>query len=502
MKNLSQSLRNYSPSMVRAIAEVNGIELRSNQFSQMIEQLNEQLNDADTLEASRLALSPPAQAALAALLAQGGRSLRSTFERSYGVIRATGPGRLERERPHLAPDNPSEELWYRGLLHAAIAETPNGLVEFLYIPADLAARLPQPAIPAAPFPPAALAGSPQAVAANEATLHDACSLLCLIQAGLGMLRDPADILSWQSKSLYELNRLSLQPQTDPAALGDGPGSPAALALTLAHDLGWLRARGRRLLLAAPPVRAWLEAGRATQRRVLLEAWQRSTTWNDLCRTPSLSCEQTGSWANDPAATRAQLHPLLARLAPDAWYALDDLVAAVRAVAPDFQRPDGNYDTWYLRRRGAVEFLRGFEHWEAVEGEVLRFLLRGPLSWLGAVDGDAEATAVRLTAVGHVWLTDTEAHTDTAITESTLVVQPDFVVLATTATPLLDRFRLARFTTWLEPQGTTFGYRISQSGMQRAAQQGITVARILEFLHSRAAAPLPVNVVAALERRQG
>lgn len=499
MKTLSYSLRNHPPSMVRAIAEVNGIELPSNQFSQMIEQLAAHLGNADTLEACRLALSPAAQAALAALLAEGGRSLRPAFERSYGTIRVAGPGRLERDRPHLSPDNASTELWYRGLLYTTIAETPNGLAEFLYVPAELVALLPSPATLPPPFPPAALAGAPQAAPAVEAALHDACALLCLVQAGLGLLRNPADTFSWQSKSLYELNRLSLQPQDDLAAINDGPGSPTALALTLAHDLGWLRVQGRRLLLAAQPVRAWLEADRATQRRVLLDAWLHSATWNDLCRTPSLSCEQTGSWANDPAGTRARLRPWLAQLAPNLWYGVHDLIEAVRAVAPDFQRPDGNYDTWYLRRRGTAEFLRGFEHWQAVEGEMLRFLLQGPLHWLGAVDINKEDAAVRLTAAGYAWLAGMEEYTDATRMDGALVVQPDFVVLATTTTPLLDRFRLARFTTWLEPQGTTFAYRISQSGLQRAAQQGITTPLILEFLHSHTVEPLPAKVVAALER---
>ncbi len=55
-----------------------------------------------------------------------------------------GPGRLERERPHLAPVNPSEELWYRGLIFSAFAETPSGMAEFLYIPGDIASLLPPP----------------------------------------------------------------------------------------------------------------------------------------------------------------------------------------------------------------------------------------------------------------------------------------------------------------------------------------------------------------------
>jgi hypothetical protein len=35
----------------------------------------------------------------------------------------------------------------------------------------------------------------------------------------------------------------------------------------------------------------------------------------------------------------------------AWYRLEDFVAAIREASPDFQRPGGDYDTWYIPRRG-------------------------------------------------------------------------------------------------------------------------------------------------------
>jgi hypothetical protein len=506
MNSLHRSLRNCSPAMLRAIAEANGLELTSNQAAQMIEQLATALSDAGHLRASVAACTPAAQEALAGLLREDGRSPRPAFERAHGAVRPAGPGKLERERPHLAPANPTEELWYRGLVYPAMVETLDGLVEFLHMPAELAELLPPPPPAAAPFPPLALAASPATQPMADLLLHDACSLLCLVQTGLESLSDPSDLLSWQSKSLYEYSHSSLQPPEDPASIGaDGPGSPAALALTLAIEMGWLRARGRRLTLTPGPVRAWLEAPRAQQRRQLLDAWAQSATWNDLCRTPALSCEQTGSWANDPAGTRQRLLPLLAILEPGAWYSLDDLTAAIRAHAPDFQRPDGNYDTWYIRRRGAPAFLRGFEHWEQVEGELLRFILTGPLHWLGTTalptGTNAPPAGVSVTPIGHAWLLGAPppAEPEPAL----LAVQPDFTVRAPAGAALLDRFRLARFTTRL---GTTwdagqpvFAYRISQTGLRRAAQQGIDSARVLAFLQARADAPLPDNVRRALER---
>lgn len=505
MSSLQRSLRSHSPAMLRAIVETNGVELTSNQASQMAQQLAAILCDAGHLRASVAACTPAAQAALAALLREGGRSPRPAFERINGSIRPAGPGKLERERPHLAPANATEELWYRGLIFPAMVETPDGLVEFLHVPQELADLLPPPPPVVAPFPPPPVVAPPAAQPAADWLLHDACSLLCLVQAGLASLRDPDDLLAWQSTPLYEYSRISLQPPDDPAWIsGDGPGNPAGLALALAVELGWLRARGRRLELAPGAVRAWLEAERGQQRRQLFAAWANSTHWNDLCRTPVLSCEQTGSWANDPVATRQRLMPLLAALQPAAWYGLDDLTTAIQAYQPDFQRPDGNYDTWYIRHRAEPAFLRGFEHWQQVEGALLRFLFTGPLHWLGAVtlglDDSAQPAAFRLTTAGKAWLLNQPAPAEPE--PSLLAVQPDFTVLASASAALLDRFRLARFTTWLETTWTdglpTFAYRITQTGLRRAAQQGIDSARILDFLLASCAA-LPQNVARALER---
>ena len=144
MKTLARSLQDYPPAMLRAIAETTGVALTSNVARRMVEELADFLSHPGRLDALVAACSPAAREALAVLLRAEGRSLRLAFERQYGVIRAMGPGRLERERPHLAPINPSEELWYRGLIYSAFAETPAGMAEFLYIPGDIASLLPPP----------------------------------------------------------------------------------------------------------------------------------------------------------------------------------------------------------------------------------------------------------------------------------------------------------------------------------------------------------------------
>lgn len=520
MKSLVRSLRDYPPSMLRAIAEVNGLALASNVARLMVEQLAGFLGDPARLRSVLAECSPAAARALAGLMRDGGRSLRLLFEHQHGAIRAVGPGRLEREKPHLSPISPSEELWYRGLIFSAFSETPAGMAEFLYIPGEIAASLP-PAEPATDGFRLPACQSPKIVhRASESLLQDLCTLLCFVQTGQVQLVDGGDSLNWQRISLYELSRYLLQPLADvdesPSA---GPGQPVTLALALAQDMAWLAPRGRRrLALHAPAVQAWLAASRERQQRLVMEAWQTSQTWNDLCRTPSLVCEETGGWRNDPVITRDRLLPLFAQVQSGVWHELESLTATIRASASDFQRPDAVYDTWYIRERHGQAYLRGFDHWDSVEGALLRFLVAGPLHWLGAVDlgfpallpahGDPlqaiqSAHAFNVTPSGHAWLCGQPA--PAAPTPGGLTVLSDYTVLVPADAPLLDRFRVSRFTTW-EPVAQqppdavlTFRYRVTRSGLRRAAEQGIDALRVLAFLQECSIHPLPDSVTAGLER---
>lgn len=517
--------------MLRAIAELNGVVLHTNTQRPVVEQLVAVLSDSQHLELLLADCSPQAREALACVLGAAGRYPVRAMERHFGAIRFFGPGRLERDRPHRSPASPAEELWYRGLLYLAFAQTPAGPTEFLYVPTDLAPLLPQPEtgrsqadLPVVPSPPAILQ-------ADDRFLQDACTLLCLVQTGIVRVKATVNGFAWSSKSLYELNRFLLRPASDPEHLLElHSGEALALLLCLAEQMQWLRVDRGRVVLSGDAARTWLAADRGAQRRFLLDAWRVAADWNDLCQVPSLRCEETGSWSNDPIGSRQRFLSLAISQEPQAWYSLDALVDYVKKFQPDFQRPDGNYETWYIRQAETRKFLRGFEHWEAVEGALLRFMVTGPLHWLGAVDlGTHESplsipegsrqepsNQFRWTAAGHAWLSGAPPPQERE--EAEPIIYSDFTVIVPCDAPLLDRFRVARFTTWDQVPSrvdshaaqeasiqagkasvTGFRYRITQTGLRRALAQGITPARIVDYLQTRLADAVPRNVIAALER---
>ena len=77
--------------------------------------------------------------------------------------------------------------------------------------------------------------------------------------------------------------------------------------------------------------------------------------------------------------------MLSTLPQDKWWSLSSFVAAVHERQPDFQRPAGDYDSWFIRREGSTDFLRGFSTWDEVDGALIRFMIAGPLHWLGILD---------------------------------------------------------------------------------------------------------------------
>jgi hypothetical protein len=274
----------------------------------------------------------------------------------------------------------------------------------------------------------------------------------------------------------------------------------ALMLHLANRLGWLRLTGNQVRLTGNRVYAFLEQPRVEQRFALWEGWRNSTEWNDLCRTPTLLCAETGNWTNDPHQTREAVLDLLRQLQPGAWYSSAEVIAAIQEHHPDFQRPTGDYESWYIRSSSTQEFLKGFEHWEGVEGALLRFLFNGPLYWLSALDL-AEPSAgddllISLSSSGARWL-GLDAELPNEPRRRPIVVEEDFRVKVPLGTPLIDRFRVERFAGW-QASYPQFTYQINQRSLTRAAEEGISPQRVLDFLRSHCR-QIPEKVEASLLR---
>lgn len=481
MRTLSQSLHEHNLIVLRVIGEWIGLDLTGTDKSGAVDALAQMMAQLDLREEME-ELQPEEVQALQALIAQGGRLPVATFSRDFGDIRPMGPGRLEREEPWLDPYNAAEALWYRGFIYRAFDTSGDVHVEYIYIPTEMMDRLPaQPAAPpAAPAPqpvaPPAIDPPAAVVAAPTDAVDDLTTLLAF-----------AHHTGLQPDRLHGLDRLLVRP--------DRPRR--SLLLTLADEMGLVR----RQIDELRPARAaidWLQQSREQQQRAMVDAWSQSG-WNELRRTPGLICEGEG-WHNDPILARTALLDVLPRTAE--WARIDDLLAAVKDTDPDFQRPDGNYDTWYIRDEASRHYLAGFADWDRVEGRLLTFLLQGPLHWLGMVDLAEDPAGgsplIRLTEAALAWLYDQPPSAEEV--RVPLVVQPDGTLLVPHNASRLDRFQAARIAE-AAPVGEDrlYPYRLTPASLAAAQEQGINPERVLEFLAKTSGRPVPASVRRGITR---
>jgi hypothetical protein len=137
MPTLEKTIPKDDLGYLKIVAAFWGVELTTSAPAQAAQELAAALCDAELLEEVVSTLPDEAQTSLGALADSGGRIPWEAFTRQFGELREIGPGKRDREKPHLRPVSTTETLWYRALLARAFFETERGPQEFAFIPDDL-----------------------------------------------------------------------------------------------------------------------------------------------------------------------------------------------------------------------------------------------------------------------------------------------------------------------------------------------------------------------------
>ncbi len=495
MRSLQKCLLDTEWLRLETISQFWDVDLKSTRPREAASELAEAMAKPDAVTQAWDDLPDEQKEALEALLAAEGQMPRLSFSRNWGETRAMGPGRMERVKPWREPISPAEGLWYRGFIFHAFEEGPEGIYEVAFIPPEIKANLPDlaPAPPTISLEPTE--PPPATKSHGDAFLEDACTLLAYLQNERVKPNHNAD---WPKRHHEHLLQRMHTPDEE----------RLMLLKHLAHQVGWLRLSDSRRLRPDPePVTSWLQSPTRKQRALLIKAWRDDPTWNDLFHIPTLRPEDTGSWHNDPLlARKAILRHLEATYRTPSerdnalpWHTIEDFVAAIKEIDPDFQRPDGDYTKWYIREASGEAYLSGFENWEAIEGKLIHYLLTKPLAWLGIIELSAGSPArFRLTRAGAAFLDLADAASSSGPSPpASLTLRPDFTVLVPPGRRY-ERFQLARVADWLRT-GDPFVYRITPGSLSSARQQGISIKRILEFLEETTEEPIPGPIEKALTR---
>ena len=504
-KTLRESLVDYDMALLRALAEVRGATLTSNHRLTAADELAGQLTAPASLAIALGDLSPEEAECLSTLQAAGGWMEAPRFARRFGAVRVMGPARLEREQPWLSPANPAEGLWYRALMFKGFRQTEASVAEVFYIPGDVLDSLPDPSADKLPPDEGAIGLSiepmpqPSHVRPGNADVVEAVFGVLVAVRNRDMRLQPDGSLA--PKDLQAINALCVSPLPAAQVTDD---DRLAFIVQLARGAELITTDEARLALNPDRARAWLVASPSQRLLMLQRGWRADEDWNDLWHVPSLKPQPTG-WKNDPVLARRQALGFLSHCQPGDWYGLDEFTRAIKASHPDFQRPDGDYTAWYIQDRDGQP-LMGFEHWDEVEGALLRYLICGPLHWLGAVDlsfeGEAgQSTAFRLTDSGLALLELAPPPEGEPALSSTgspdLFVGDDLTVRVPLTASLYTRFQLARFADHLGREADHVRYRISPRSLGRARQADITPDQISAFLARASGGRVPAKLPDAL-----
>jgi len=476
MPNLLQSLQDRDISHLRIVARLWGIDLAASDTDAVLKELAGLLLDPNLVIEIIDSLPADARAALKALVKAGGRLPWATFARRFGELREAGSGRRDREEIYLHPVSAAEVLFYRGFLARAFFDMPAGAQEFAYIPDDL--------IP--------LINRQNNEEIKEISMESETS-----NEPLGRRASPKEREHQQIASDHLLDDAT----TLLAALRMGR-VPAEMHIPVRVVTEFLSA-AQIIVEEKPqiePVRHFLEASRSEALKKLANAWLESETFNELRQIPGLVYE--GEAANQPLVTREFLLNLLEAVPENQWWSLPAFLQAIKEKYPDFQRPAGDYDSWFIKRVSDSTYLRGFATWDEVDGALIRYMITGPLFWLGMLDlatppGSEVITAFRI--LSNLCSQTADFQRSNLSENGKLHVSSQGKIVIPRLLPRVTRYQIARFCEWDEEKLDEYRYHVTTRSLKKAVEQGLKVSQLLSLLAKNAASEIPPSFIKALKR---
>lgn len=491
VRSLRRTLMEYPLVLLKAIAEGWRLSLTDEQTPEIVSLLAEAMSDH--VAVSRVVGSLGETERLALGYVAAGPVKSHVFQRRFGAVRGIGPGRLEWDPAWRHPASPAESLWYLGLIQREVSRIGAYHGDVFYVPSEILGALPDLPADVPSFRLESTAPPSFVEDDGDALARDTFLLLSYLRRRDIRIRKEG----WSRRAFSELRlRLSGSAETERLALIERVCIRAGL-------VAWIEGVWRPAARAA----SWLKRSPESRQRQLFEAWRTEPNWNELCHLPELRCEPTG-WRNDPRLARDAVAKHLHHCPTGSWSTIASFVDSVREVDPDFQRPDGDYDSWYIKDARTGAYLSGFVHWDAVEGVLLRHLLEQPLRWLGLVavgrtGQGKQSDCFRLTRLGaavlrspHEMYSTTPSTPDGQIKQR-FVVRPDLTIAVPAGAEWYDRWLLGRFASWVGSKEGAAVYRIDAAALRGYVQQGATLRQIVAFLKRVSGGQVPAAAVEAL-----
>jgi len=472
MPDLRHTLVNYDLDLLKIIAGKWGLDLIGATQDEIIEEMVQQLADLGSLKAIYELITDEQKKCLAVLTGEGGKLPWNTFVRRYGSIREMGVARREREMPFNNPISITESLWFHGLIGRAFLNIDDVLQEYVYIPDELLAFIPGGNESTVYVPASAAMQHEYRVVypADDHILDHLTSFLAAIRSGREL-----EILKGEFKQ---------------------PTIQECQAILFCSGL--IDQKGA---LNPEAVKDFLARPRSEALSSLCTSWFASVAFNEFRLMPGIINE--GVWINDPLKTRQMLVGQLKSLDGDQWWSIDGFVAQIKQTHPDFQRPAGDYESWAIRSPKTGSHLHGYEHWDEVDGALIRYLISSPLHWLGFVDlgGSRRGCPPEAFRFSRMSVSLFSGLAPEGIREEKghLTILRNGQITCPREIPRATRYQLARFSEWLGVNDKGYLYQLTAVSLQNAARQGLQIEQLLALLTRHTSSSLPKSLVASLQR---
>ena len=472
MPKLSYMLHDHDLGFLKMVATHWGVELTAPDAASALPILLKAMLDETLTQEIFETLPEEGKTALSTISQNNGLMLWAQFSRRFGDVRTMGSARRDRERPDLNPATTSEILWYRGMIGRAFLNISGEPQEYVYIPDEFFERLASFAKstqtpPGKPANPAALG---KIVPANDQILDDACTLLAGLRSGI-----PEEMIEKQIKTL-----------------------PFATLQQLLQDAAIIETTN---IPAPEKTRLFLEAPRSEALLMLSSSYIQSTRFNELLQLDQLVFE--GNLENQPRRTRQIVFDFLHQIPENTWWNLDAFIRAIHEKNPDFQRPAGDYDSWFIRRKTDGQYLRGFDTWNEVDGALIRYLITGPMHWLGFTDIAYGKKNNRIVAFRRsTWESDLirqVAPKNLPLENEKIKPQSDGRISVPNLAPRSLRYQIARFCDWQGASNDEYRYQISPDSLARSHQQGLKISLFSALLKRHLGDSFPPALGLMLER---
>lgn len=471
MLNILSTLNGQDLGFLKIVANTWGIEIKAPDAYTARTHLAIEMDNPEIIKEIYETFPKDVRKAIGSLLDNKGRIPWAKFSREFGEIQVMGSAKRDRERPDLKPTTPTEYLWYRAFIGRAFLSTDTEPQEFAYIPEEIFSCLEPIHIEKKQIPGRKATSKETQVIrlVNDKILDDLCTLLAMYRNNLPVEQFPdlIDIpVSFLRVILTDMKLVSEKGDVDPEQ-----------------------------------IRSFLESSREAALVQIVNIWMDSGQINEMDFVPGLTIE--GMLDHNPMKTRKFLIDQISFIPSDLWWNLESFVHYIFQTNPDFQRPAGNYDTWYIKDSKTGEYFRGFENWQPIDGAYIRFMISGPLHWLGLIDlssSDPENQPVAFKCSNwYLDLLSNKSPKETKTKEEKITIDSYGKIMIPVRFSRAIRYQISRFCDWGGRSKDNYIYTISPKSLNRAKDQGLKVNHFLKLVQSGLTHPFPPKLKHALEK---